>query len=66
MDRCERQSADGGGAGVPCDLHDRGIWLVVDVVFARATAIVCAAIVGSMFVALWYAVPLHRRGAKKG
>ncbi len=41
------------------------IWLVVDVVFARATAIVCAAIVGSMFVALWYAVPLHRRGAKR-
>ena len=42
------------------------IWLVVDVVFARATAIVCAAIVGSMFVALWYALPLHRRGAKRG
>ena len=35
--------------------------LVVDVVFEPATAIVCAALMGVLFVTLWYALPLRRR-----
>jgi hypothetical protein len=37
------------------------IALVTDVVFDAATAVVCAALVGGMFLVLWFASPLRRR-----
>jgi hypothetical protein len=37
------------------------IGLVTDVVFDAATAIVCAALIGALFAALWFVMPLRRR-----
>ncbi len=41
------------------------IGLVVDVVFSLATAIVCSALVGLLFVVLWYAMPLARLAQRR-
>ncbi len=41
------------------------IGLVVDVVFSVATAIVCSALVGLLFVVLWYALPLARLAQRR-
>ena len=38
----------------------RAIGLVVDVVFSWETAVVCAAVIGLLFAALWYAMPIAR------
>lgn len=42
------------------------IALVVDVVFDAATAGVCAALVGGLFLLLWFASPLRRRFTQQG
>jgi hypothetical protein len=39
--------------------------LVVDVVFSLATAIVCSALMGVLFLVLWYGMPLARLAQRR-
>ncbi len=41
------------------------IGLVVDVVFSWETAVVCSAVIGLLFAALWYAMPIARVRRRK-